>query len=197
MFATNTLAIFHRVQNIAAKVLLLATSVVVLNGCVNSKPAPNAFYYVLDPKPQSFQAKTTTTQYKVLPVAVPDYLNQPNLVLKLSDHQIKITNYHFWAEDLRQSIQWVLINELNQANKQASFTSNCTQCSQISLTLQHFYPTESGDVVLAGSYQIKTETDQQYSFSYTGSLNKGGFDEAVSVMRGLLNELVVDINKAL
>lgn len=181
------------------KICLLAATVVVLNACVNSTPPPDTFYYVLDPAPQTFTAKTNARPYKVKPVMLPDYMNQPNLVLKLNDHQIKITNYHFWAADLRQSVQSVLINELNLINSGASFSKNCSQCTEITVYIQHYYPTESGDVVLSGSYQINSDkqNQSQYSFSFNSSLQKGGYDEAVAAMRMLLDELAIDINKRL
>jgi uncharacterized lipoprotein YmbA len=179
---------------------------VTLSACVNTAPTPDTYYYVLDASPQSFASKTVDKplkSYKVLPVQVPDYLNQTNLVLKLSDHQIKITHYHYWAEDLRQSIQRIIINELNQANSEASFSKQCGQCAPLQISLQHFYPTESGDVVLAGTYQITSHsakgkrTEQQYSFSFNRSLETGGYDEAVATMRLLLDDLAIQINQNL
>jgi uncharacterized lipoprotein YmbA len=170
-----------------------------LSACVTSPAPPKSIYYVLDPKPQSFASKTASQQYKLLPVTLPDYMNQPNLVLKLSGHEIKITHYHFWAEDLRRSIQGVISNELNLANSDISFLPSCARCGQIAITIYHFYPTESGDVFLSGSFQINPDNapQQHHSFSYSRSLQDGGYNEAVSVMRALLDELVLDINKHL
>jgi len=181
------------------KICLASAAVLVLGGCVNSEAPPDTFYYVLDPAPQTYDAKTNATPYKIKPVVLPDYMNQPNLVLKLSDHQIKITNYHFWAADLRQSVQSVLINELNLINNAASFSNNCGQCTEISVYIQHYYPTEDGDVVLSGNYQINSGQQSQslHSFSLKNSLQKGGYDEAVAAMRKLLDELAADINKKL
>lgn len=178
------------------RALLIGAGAFILSACVSSEPPPESFYYVLDPKPQSFAAKTASKQYKILPVIVPDYMNQPNLVLKLSDHQIKISHYHFWAQDLRRSIQRVLISELNQANTEVSFVQSCTRCEQISVILHHYYPTESGDVRLSGSYLINSgySSQQQHSFSFTRSLQTGGYEEAVSVMRVLLDDLAININ---
>lgn len=180
------------------RLFCLLLALLVLSGCMASKPPPSTFYYVLDDKASTYAEKRTNTIVKILPVLVPDYMNQPNLVLKLSDHQIKITNYHFWAEDLRQSIQRIVINELNGSNANVTFTQRCENCTQVMIMLHHYYPTESGDVVLSGSYQIiGTSGTQQQAFSFTRSLTKGGYDDAVANMRLLLNDLSKDINSKL
>ena len=192
MFATHSVT----------KFFLLGLVVLVLQACTSSAPTPDTYYYVLDPSPKTATEKKTTVAYRVLPVELPNYMNQSNLVLKLSDHQIKISNYHYWANDLRKSVQRVVINELNQLNSQAGFAESCSNCSYtIIISIDHFYPSESGTVVLAGSYNINTDffgvTTRSYPFSFSSTLDKGGYDESVSAMRGLLDKLSVQINRSL
>jgi uncharacterized lipoprotein YmbA len=168
-------------------------------GCVNTAPQPESYYYILDDTqqnaPQNEILARTTTQVRVLPVRVPDYLRQPNLVLKLSNHQIKIANYHFWAEDLSQSIQRVLVNELNNKGTSVNYTQRCISCDELAIVLDHFYPTEQGEVVLSGTYEItsKAQTTVTKRFSLTQSLTEGGYDEAVASMRALLTDLAGQI----
>lgn len=170
-----------------------------LQACATSAPPPDTFYYVLDPAPKSFAVKNAETEIKILPVTLPDYMNQPNLVIKLSDHQIKITNYHYWADDLRQSVQRVVINELNQLNNTVNFTQQCRNCINVEISIDHYYPTEGGDVLLAGTYVvIGTNAKQNInSFSFSTSLSDGGFDESVAKMRELLDALSAEINNSL
>jgi uncharacterized lipoprotein YmbA len=181
------------------KALFTFLTLFALVGCINTQQAPETFYYILDSTPES-TAHTTAAktgenvkQIKVNPVVLPDYLNQPNLVLKLSDHQIKIANYHFWAEDLRQSIQQVLINELNLQNPQITFAKVCSgACLTLDITIDHFYPTEDGNVLLAGTY-YRSDKSLQKRFVINKSLREGGYDEAVPTMRALLSELASEI----
>jgi uncharacterized lipoprotein YmbA len=181
------------------KALFTFLALFALVGCINTQQAPETFYYILDSTPQSAEHTTTAKtdgsvrHIKVNPVVLPDYLNQPNLVLKLSDHQIKIANYHFWAEDLRQSIQQVLINELNINNVATTFAKICSgTCLTLDITIDHFYPTEDGNVMLAGTYYL---SDKQVvkRFVINKSLSKGGYDEAVPVLRSLLSDLAKQI----
>lgn len=181
------------------KALFTFLTLFALVGCINTQQAPETFYYILDSTPESAEhttaAKTgdNVRQVKVNPVILPDYLNQPNLVLKLSDHQIKIANYHFWAEDLRQSIQQVLVNELNINNSTTTFAKVCRgACLTLDITIDHFYPTEEGDVMLAGTYYLSDKPVVK-RFVLNKSLSKGGYDEAVPLMRSLLSDLASQI----
>ncbi len=183
-----------------SRIILLFVSVLGLQACANIDKAPQTYYYILDAVPIPVQqthstSQNTIRQIKILPVIVPDYMNQPNLVIKLNDHQIKITNYHFWAEDLRRSIQRILISELNQRQLDISFTERCIDCAQLVVSISHFYPTESGDVILSGAVEFRAQNAQQIrtEFSFKQSLNEGGFDAAVKEMRALLSQLAQSI----
>lgn len=176
-----------------------------ITGCMNSPEPPESFHYLLDAAPAlSSQSSQTSkrefarpAQVKVLALNLPDYLQQPNLVLKMSNHQIKIANYHFWAEDLNHSIQQILIKELNQTSSTISYHQRCIACDEIAITIDHFYPTDQGKVVLSGSYD-QIANDGSYSasrFSFVTELNKGGYDEAVEAMRALLTELAKQVNQ--
>jgi uncharacterized lipoprotein YmbA len=172
-----------------------------LLGCITNSTPSQTFHYILDSEPfveianRANSAVAMQTQIKISQINVPDYLNQPNLVLKLSNHQIKIANYHFWAENLRQSIQRVLINELNNNSANLNYTQQCTSCDALAITIDHFYPTQQGDVVLSGSYEWMTQdgSQQQIRFSFSRKLEQGGYDEAVATMRALLSELAQQI----
>jgi uncharacterized lipoprotein YmbA len=171
-----------------------------LMGCVTSSPAPESFHYILDnlsaSNSQTEAPAENLSTIKVLPINLPDYLRQPNLVLKLSDHQVKIANYHYWAEDLTISIQRVVLKELN-ASTTTSYTSRCTQCDELAISIDHFYPTEQGDVVLSGSYELVSQdgTTSTNNYSLSKKLSSGGYNDAVATMRILLGDLAQQITK--
>lgn len=168
----------------------------VLTACASSEIATKNRYYILDDIAQKNATngkivdKSSVT--KIRTVVVPSYLNQSNLVLKLNNHQIKIAHYHFWADDLRQSIQRILINDLNKHHSTISYASECITCDELVITIEHFYPTETGEVVLAGTY-YNTNDYIHKNFLLQKELNQGGYDEAVAVMRNLLSELASKI----
>ena len=176
-------------------ILLIVLSATIMGGCVNLDKPPSAKHYILDANPSTFANEGKSTNVKVLPIRIPTYLNQANLVLKLDDHQIQISNYHFWADDLRQSIQRVMIKQLNMPDSEYSFGEKCRSCKQIGIHIDHYYPSQSGEVYLSGTYTITeyNESQTQHAFSYSLPLEKGGFDESVKGMRSLLNALAANI----
>ncbi len=179
--------------NACVRPFTILSAFVVLSACVTSTTTPDTFYYVLNSQSglQSKVEKSTAKQVKIQTVKLPDYMKQANLVLKLSDHQIKLANYHFWAEDLSQSITRAIVNDLNQQHQNISFTQQCSACDKLSITIDHFYPTEGGDVLLTGSYEMRINDKEltQARFSLKTELNEGGYDEAVAKMRQLVAEL--------
>jgi uncharacterized lipoprotein YmbA len=63
------------------------------------------------------------------------------------------------------------------------------------VSIDHFYPTQSGDVLLSGTY-TKVSVDksqQQVRFLLNSRLEKGGYDEAVVVMRDLVSKLAMEM----
>lgn len=185
-------AIFKR-----ATLFLLCCS---LWSCVSSESVPISYYYVLEantlPTHKSeVTNKTASRNIKVSSIEVPNYLSQNSLVMKLDDHQIKIANYHFWAEDIRSSIQRVLINQLNKEFEDISFVRQCSKCDELNINIAHFYPSLNGEVVLAGMYEFKTsnKSTKYASFNLRTQLEQGGYNESVSKMHQLLLDLAAQI----
>jgi len=184
------------------KLLSLLLLTYLLLGCISNKTPRESFYYLLDAAPMKEHNSTagaskelTKTYIKLSTVRVPDYLQQSNLVLKLDNHQIKIANYHFWAQDLSESIQRVLMRELNAASPGVIYTQQCVKCAELIVSIDHFYPTQSGDVVLSGTYTKVSvnKSQQQVRFLLNSRLEKGGYDEAVVVMRDLVSKLALEM----
>jgi len=86
-----------------------------------------------------------------LKIALPNYLKQRQLVIKQKQNEIKIANYHSWADDLGESIHRLLIGYLNAGNSVLSYTDDCRECPKVNVAIHHFYPTEQNTVVLSGT----------------------------------------------
>jgi len=178
--------------------LLLITSLVLL-GCSTLETEKPVSYYVLDAKPSALIKKRIRSLYKVNPIALPDYLNQPNIVLRDQSQRLHIAYYHSWADDLASTIRRVIISELNNAKNTARFKARCTYCDSITVTLDHFYPTTQGEVILSGFYQIEKRDKTSYSqdFFIKVDLDENGYEHAVKKMRAALIALTLKINKQL
>ena len=163
-----------------------------LSGCSSTAILkPQAKFYLLDSLPvtESNNAKNIIAIHRI---SIPAYLDQPNLVMRQADQQIIIANYHSWADNLRDSIRRVLRSELNRSGKDFRFEETCQACGDLTITIRDFYPTDAGEVFLAGSYSLIKEPEQtakQVHFSLRGNMQDSGYDEAVNQMRQLLLKL--------
>jgi len=176
--------------------VLLLTSLLLL-GCSAIEAEKPVNYYVLDAKPSAVNKKLIRSTYAVNPIELPDYLNQPNIVLRDESQRLHIAYYHSWADDLASTIRRVVITELNSAKNNARFNARCDNCDSIAVTLAHFYPTTQGEVVLSGSYQvIKAEQlPLSQDFFIQVDLDEDGYEHAVEKMREALVALTTLINQ--
>jgi len=179
------------------RTLLLLFLSLVISACGTSgDKAPVPRFYLLDdlPKPIENRADALIALNKII---VPDFLKQRNLVIRQQNQQISIANFHSWADDLPESIRRVVINDLNRNNRKYRITKYCSDCPVLSISIDHFYPTDDGSVMLAGSYVLDSNSSAESireTFSFTGTLRSDGFTEAVFQMRQLLRLLSDDIN---
>jgi uncharacterized lipoprotein YmbA len=173
-----------------------------ISACSVTKPSPVTTYYLLDSRPLTVNQKARDHFIEVFSISLPDYLEQPNLVIRGKNNQIVIASYHSWADSLSDSIQRVLLRELNKLDSAYSFVKACNQCGKLSISIEHFYPTESGQVVLSGSFQFQTGVNKTLfqQFVLSDELVADGYDNSVSQMRQLLVQLaekiVTDLSKS-
>jgi uncharacterized protein len=92
-------------------VVLLLVFALCLSGCAG-KSASSKFY-VLSPLPQSALSGAEGTTIGVIPVAMPDYLDRPQIVTRVSENEIKFDEFSRWAEPLKESFYSVLVENLS------------------------------------------------------------------------------------
>lgn len=183
--------------------IILVLMAVWLSGCTSVSPlTPQVTYYLLDEIPKAQiqeQIQSDQPQIQVARIAVPDYLNRPSLVMRRNNQQMTFANYHSWADSLPTAMQRVIVSALNQTSATVQYTRHCTlrKCAQLQIVVDHFYPTETGDVVLSGSYSFTgtTAKSSPKPFTLTETLKSGGYNEAVQKMRELLFDLAEQIQR--
>lgn len=172
-----------------------------MTACTSTpKQSQSNHYYLLENStlPSSRNRGKKTTEIALKPLNVPAYLTQNRLVIKGNSTDIIYANYHYWAETPKKAIHAGLMDRLNAHLTNptnltnALYTSFCRDCASVHVTIRSFYPTLAGDVVLSGFYDIKDADNRiikQRPFHLTESLATGGYDESVSKMTDLLDEL--------
>jgi len=90
--------------------LLLALTLC-LSACAGKSTSSK--FYVLSAMPQSALSATEGTTIGVLPVAMPDYLDRPQIVTRASENEIKLDEFSRWAEPLKESFTRALVLNLS------------------------------------------------------------------------------------
>jgi hypothetical protein len=132
-------------------VVLLVLSVVCLSACAG-KSASSTFY-VLSSLPQPTVSAAEGTTIGVFPVAMPEYLDRPQIVTRVSENEIKLDEFSRWAEPLKESFTRALVQNLSSLLKTAKVIKT-TESIHLPVTLQvwaevvQFDGSLGGDVVL-------------------------------------------------
>jgi len=88
----------------------------IFSGCASSTQ-PSKFY-VLSAIPQSeATSQKTTDDTDILigigPITLPAYLNRSQIVTRTSENELKLAEFHLWAEPLKDNISRVLMESLS------------------------------------------------------------------------------------
>ncbi|MCY0853868.1 PqiC family protein [Cupriavidus sp. D39] len=83
-----------------------------LGGCANS---PQAAFYTLSPeRPHERLEAGAPPAIAIGPVAVPEIVDRPQLVLRVNETQVRIDEFARWAEPLKKQIPSVIAADLAQ-----------------------------------------------------------------------------------
>jgi uncharacterized lipoprotein YmbA len=146
-----------RAKILSELVVVLVALVVCFSACAG-KSAPSKFY-VLSSLPQSALSAAEGTTIGVLPVAMPDYLDRPQIVTRPSENEIKIDEFSRWAEPLKESFTRALVQNLSSLLDTAKVirTTGSTgfpMALQVGVEVVQFDGTLGGDIVLIVKWGI-------------------------------------------
>ena len=137
-------------------VLLLAL-VVCFSAC-GGKSATSQFY-VLSPLPQPGLSAGEGMTIGVFPVSMPDYLDRPQIVTRVSDNEIKLDEFSRWAEPLKDSFTRALVQNLSTLLNTAKVvrttrSAGVPMALQVGVEVVQFDGALGGDVVLIAKWGL-------------------------------------------
>lgn len=181
--------------------------VLLLGGCSSSSSSLN--YYLLHSTSATHsvnaQANQTPALLTIDKLVIPEYLKQRGLVYQISETNIHISTTHLWAEPVEEGIVKVLRSALASKGvkllKQADYARGSVPAAnhRISILINDFVSTYSGEVILSGEYVITaadTEAVHQ-SFVFKAPINNDGFEASIKAMRTTLNQLSEQIKETM
>ncbi len=141
-----------KIQKFPIQVVVLFLALAICLSACGGKSATSKFY-VLSPLPQAGLSAAEGTTIGVLPVSMPDYLDRPQIVTRVSENEIKLDEFSRWAEPLKDSFTRALVQNLSTLLNTAKVVKTTggkgfPMALQVGAEVVQFDGTLGGDVVL-------------------------------------------------
>ncbi|OGV45669.1 MAG: hypothetical protein A3F46_06965 [Legionellales bacterium RIFCSPHIGHO2_12_FULL_42_9] len=153
---------------------------------------------MLNPKPfnVSLQKKSQHILIGIDSVSLPQYLDNPQLMIFTTPHQSNLDEYHQWAEPLSSNIQRVLQTNLNNslhgaAIEVAPWSSDFYPQYHLRVEISEFKVDKQGNSMLRAMYTIETDNKvvHQYQIQLYEKLTVVTPTTIVLSMNNLVNQL--------
>ena len=184
---------------------LAAAGLVASPACVSLKRTPEARFFVLRSlaEPPAEGPGASPPLVGLLPVALPGYLDRPQLITWVAPGELRIDEYLRWAEPLDAGLARTLAANLDALLPQSRIILSPWPAAarprcRVRVELQRFGPQASGEVVLEGRYALLPSGGERPLVARPVSLKRGAPGAAApgdSAPAGVeaMSELVADL----
>ncbi len=147
-----------RTQKSLTPVMVLLLALAVCFSACAGKSASSQFY-VLSSLPQPSLSAAEGAVIGVFPVSMPDYLDRPQIVTRVSENELKLDEFSRWAEPLKDSFTRALIQNLSTLLNTAKVirttqSTGSLMSLQVAVEVVQFDGTLGGDVVLIAKWGL-------------------------------------------
>ena len=186
-------------------VLAVAGLVAALPACVSLKRTPEARFFVLRTLAEPPAAETSASPALVglLPVALPGYLERPQLITWIGPGELRVDEYLRWAEPLDAGLTRTLAANLDVLLPQSRVIRSPWPAAarprcRVRVELQRFGPQASTEAVLEGRYALLPADGERPLVTRPVSLKRGPLGAAAPAYDATagveaMSELVADL----
>jgi hypothetical protein len=184
--------------------LVLLFLLVAAAGCGRS---PDTTLYTLTAlAPESAHSTDASLTVSVGPVSVPDLVDRPELVLRVSANRVKLLETHLWAEPLRSEIPRLMVENLTRLLRPARvfvYGQNAVPEAQyqVFMDIQRFEFKPGKGVNIEAFWSIRRQSNKkvlQTGHSLVHQpVEKAGYDAVVAAYSQALEQICSDIATAL
>ena len=186
-------------------VLAVAGLVAALPACVSLKRTPEARFFVLRTLAEPPAAETSASPALVglLPVALPGYLERPQLITWIGPGELRVDEYLRWAEPLAAGLPRTLPANLDVLLPQSRVIRSPWPAAarprcRVRVELQRFGPQASAEAVLEGRYALLPADGERPLVTRPVSLKRGPLGAAAPAYDATagveaMSELVADL----
>ena len=175
-----------------------------LAGCSS---APPVTFYTLTAIPSTAAgSKAGTAAYEVIigPVTLPETLDRPQLVTRVSDTRVDVLEQQRWAAPLKSEVPRVLAANLNQLLSDAAVTvepqpSTGRPLWRVAVEIQRFDATPGSDVTVEALWSIQGAPGTEPKIGYSvlrEPVSGTGYDALVAAHTGAITALSREIAAA-
>jgi hypothetical protein len=188
----------------AHAVLATAALSLALPACVSLRRTPEARFFVLRSLAEPPTAPAAAPALVgLLPVALPGYLERPQLVTWVAPGELRIDEYLRWAEPLDAGFSRALAANLQAVLPdsrvvRSPWPSSARLGARVRVEVQRFGPEAGGEVVLEGRFAVLPAEGERPLVARPVALKRGplasgpaGVDPAAGV--DAMSELVADL----
>ena len=177
-----------------------------ISGCANTQPTHFYLLRAMETNENSTMEdpKNPTLSLGLGPISVPKYLDRPQIVTRISPHELDLAEFHKWAEPLKDNLVSVLHENLSlllSTNRIVEYPWNRSHLPdyQLSLEVMQFDGTKNQEVSLSVRWRLAgddgkrvlQEKTSQFSEIIQGS-DYEDLVEAMSRMLALLSREIAD-----
>lgn len=188
-------------------VLSLLSVLLLLNACARTPPID--YYQLVFPEKKTSPKATSATVDAVLglgPVQLPEYLDQPKIVSRLSANRLLLADSHRWAEPLGDNITGVLQQELAALLRPRQIMifpwprSQRVDC-QLSVEIVHFETASDGSARLLVNWIVRDGEGKllqpEKQASYRTKEAASGYADRVRALNEVLDRFGHDLAEEL
>ena len=178
---------------------LIVAAVILLTACGGKQIEPS--YYLLRPAvaPESRQM-SPSDDFALGKITIAPYLDQPGLMLKTGDGEIRPAKHHLWAEPMYEGVHSFLVKEISRAKGEDILPAKLKrEAIAVEVRVEELHGTADGRAVLVGYWWLRRNSEvlAAYQFSESKDLTGDGYKALVQAERALLTQLAERIAKSM
>ena len=189
-------------------VVIFCASAIILGGCASTAPSR---FYVLNPIPSSgtgeqVKANEPCVSLGVGPIELPEYLDRPQVVTRLSQNEIHLAEFDQWAEPLHHNFSRVLAENLSIllcVDNVAIFPwkRDIPIDYQVSVEVTRFDGLQGGDVLLKARWTLLGQNGRKVLLkrqsSFREPVSARDYESLVSAQSRVLEQFSREIADAI
>ena len=175
----------------------------ILLGC-NATSQPSKFYLLnsLSAAEQAMVKAHTELAIGIGPLDIPEYVDRPQIVTRISENELNLAEFHKWAEPLKDNIPQVLADNLSvllKTDQVATYPWKRTTPInyQVAIEITRFDTASDGQAHLIARWHLFGEDTRMVLDTQTSHITKPveGNDYGTIVLA--LNQTLADLSRAM